>query len=49
MSDKMGFLWAVTTVVWVGTVVLMVMLVGRQTRLQKELKALEQTLQDTLE
>lgn len=44
MSDKMGFLWAVTAVVWLGTLAYVAILVRKQARLERELDALEHAL-----
>lgn len=44
MLQQIGYLWAVTAVVWLGTILYVVGLVRRQQRLHKELQQLERTL-----
>lgn len=39
--NQMGYLWAVTAVVWIGTLLYIVSLVRRQQRLQRELDQME--------
>ncbi len=46
MLQQIGYLWAVTAVVWLGTAFYVITLVRRQQRLQKELQQLEKTLAD---
>ncbi|QSO52395.1 CcmD family protein [Alicyclobacillus curvatus] len=44
MLQQIGYLWAVTAVVWLGTAFYVISLVRRQQHLQKELQQLEKTL-----
>ncbi|MCL6454398.1 MAG: CcmD family protein [Alicyclobacillus sp.] len=46
MLQQMGFLWAVTAVVWLATLAFIVRLVQSQHRLHRELEQLERALQD---
>jgi len=48
MSHDMRFLWAVTAVVWLGTLFYVWSLIRRQNRLQRELDGLERTLKERL-
>lgn len=44
MLNDMGFLWAVTAVVWLGMLAYAVVLMRRQRRLQQELESLRRAL-----
>jgi CcmD family protein len=46
MLQQIGFLWAVTGVVWLGTAFYTISLLKRQSRLQRELQQLEKTLDE---
>ncbi|MCL6445016.1 MAG: CcmD family protein [Alicyclobacillus sp.] len=46
MLNDMGFLWAVTAVVWLVTLGYVISLLRRQNQLQRELESLEQQLSD---
>lgn len=49
MLDHIGFLWAATAIVWVGTMVYIISLYRRQGHLQQELDTIQQTLKEELE
>ena len=42
--NQLGYLWAVAGVVWLGTLVYVMTILRRQSRLAKELTALERRL-----
>jgi CcmD family protein len=49
MLQHIGYLWAAAVIVWGGTMAYMLSMYRRQVRLQKELDALNQTLQAELQ
>jgi len=46
MAHELGFLWAVTAVVWLGTLAYIVALLRRQNQLQRELDGLQRAMDD---
>lgn len=46
MLSQIGYLWAVTAVVWLGTALYIVTLMRRQYKLQQELQQVEKALAD---
>jgi CcmD family protein len=46
MAGQMGYLWAVTAVVWLGILGYVISLMRRQGRMQKELDFIEHSLSE---
>ncbi|CAM3792492.1 CcmD family protein [Alicyclobacillus pomorum] len=46
MVQHLGYLWAVTLIVWVGTLAYVMSILRRQARIQRELEAMQSRLDD---
>jgi len=46
MLHELGYLWAVTAVVWLGTLAYIVVLLRRQNQLQRDLDGLQRSIED---
>lgn len=46
MLAQLGYLWGVAAVVWLGTFVYILVLLRRQSQLQRELEGLQQTIEE---
>lgn len=48
MGNHIGYLWAVATIVWGGTMFYVISMYRKQVRVQKELEGLHRTLEEEL-